>query len=404
MPSKKKQGKKRKPLSGLRLYTRILQEVNNQNNSLPDKQQISAEKRRQLVSKKLYPAFKETKPRDLRIGDIKESVTNFFKSKTQTTRRPLKGLHLYNRLLQEAIKINKALPNEQQITPEKLRQIISTELYPVYKEKRIRDIRIADIKKSVAKSFRDISSDSITNPLFISPEYLAFIDFFSIDDVLKKLVPDCIDVRVQGGKTGNTKIFNTKKYSYYGDGVRQIVENIRKEIKNDYTKAYFTGYKKLKDGRKDNLKADNYFLDFILYIKEKEVANSDDAISVMPKEIKHRQRKVSNTINKRIKELEKEDRRKKSERNKVKNSAAIVQQQKRKEANKKRQLLQKKREEKTKKETAKIKKSLRQTTSAKNLAIKSALQILESAYKKDAVTKAYYDREKKKLLKLKNKR
>jgi primosomal protein N' len=125
-------------------------------------------------------------------------------------------------------------------------------------------------------------------------------------------LPDCLDVRVNAGYLGKTRIFNTRNYSYYGDGVRKIIENIRKELaENKSGMAYFSGVVKLKNRRKNDGNADNYYVEYILYIND--IAEGDDTpIDFdLPKGERKKVEKVRDYLAVQFKELQKEKRKRK---------------------------------------------------------------------------------------------
>jgi hypothetical protein len=86
---------------------------------------------------------------------------------------------------------------------------------------------------------------------------------------LQRRLPDCIYVKVNAGSFGSTKIFNTRNYNYYFNGVQQITENIRKEVDNASGSAFYSGRQMLRPKMKNDGKADSYYLDLVLYMQPK---------------------------------------------------------------------------------------------------------------------------------------
>jgi hypothetical protein len=76
-----------------------------------------------------------------------------------------------------------------------------------------------------------------------------------------------LNVRVDAGIYGSTKIFNTRSYNYVRSGTQEIVEEIRNAI-SSYDEVYFEPIATLKPNKVADLtKANNYFLDLVDLIK-----------------------------------------------------------------------------------------------------------------------------------------
>ena len=142
----------------------------------------------------------------------------------------LKGLRLYNYLLKRLGEENAKKPKKQRLGLSSRREIVSKQLYPKFKK--ADKVSITEINKDINGIVRKLPPSEICNPLYLSEAYLAFVEYYEIDNHIRTVLPDCLDVRVNAGSFGKTKIFNTNSYTYYGDGVRKIIENIRKEIEN----------------------------------------------------------------------------------------------------------------------------------------------------------------------------
>ena len=182
------------------------------------------------------------------------------------------------------------------------------------------------------------------------------------------MLPDCLDVKVNAGVLGKTKIFNTKNYTYYGDGVRKIIENIREELaENKSGMAYFSGVVKLKPKRKNDGTPDNYYVEYILYINDVPEANDDSVDYDLPYTEQKKVNQINDYLAGKFKTLQKEKRKRKR----------IAQ-----------KLIPKKPSEQ-KKEI--------------NQAIRGAINSLQQLLKQKVITKAEFERQKKSIMAYKNK-
>ena len=81
-----------------------------------------------------------------------------------------------------------------------------------------------------------------------------------------KIANYCIYVKISAGQFGQTKIFNTRNYNYYNNGVKEITERLRKDIDNKSGAAWYSGYQKLRPNMKNDGKPESYYLDMILFL------------------------------------------------------------------------------------------------------------------------------------------
>jgi len=131
-------------------------------------------------------------------------------------------------------------------------------------------------------------------------------------------LPDCVEVKVNAGTFGKTKIFNTANYSYYGNGVQKIVERIREELEGNLSGfAYFSGIVKVKPGKSNDGKAESYFVDFILYINETTELDDEPAMFDLPKREVKKKEKIRDYMAERFSKLEKEKQKEKRKRKKA---------------------------------------------------------------------------------------
>jgi hypothetical protein len=231
----------------------------------------------------------------------------------------LRGIKLYNALLKELGEANKKAKNSQRLSASQRRKIVSEELYPKFKN--ADRVLVGQVNKDIRGIIKGLPPIEICNPLYLSEAYLSFVEYYEIDNHIRKVLPECLDVRVNGGEFGKTKIFNTSNYSYYTDGVQNIIENIRKEVDNNSGRAYFSGIVKLKYRKKNNGEAQNYFVDYVLYLNDEAVASDDGADYSLPKKEGKKVEKVKDFLVDKFKILEKEKKKRKRQAKKKREEA-----------------------------------------------------------------------------------
>jgi len=163
--------------------------------------------------------------------------------------------------------INNSLPEEQKLSIQRRRQIIKQVLLPSLSTTAKSKIRAKQLKTLI---FAEISKlpprqANLCNLNYISPAQYVDVPWYEIDEFLQKRLPDCIFVKVNAGQFGQTKIFNTRNYNYYSNGVQEITETIRREV-NNMSGAFYSGYQMLRPRRKNDGQADSYYLEMILFI------------------------------------------------------------------------------------------------------------------------------------------
>lgn len=221
----------------------------------------------------------------------------------------LRGIRLYNALLKELGEANKKAKNSQRLSPSQRRRIVSEQLYPKFRD--ASKVLVGEVNKDIKAIVKALPPSEICNPLYLSEAYLSFVEFYEIDNHIKKLLPECLDIRINGGVFGTTKIFNTSNYSYYTNGVQRIIENIREQVDNDSGRAYFSGIIKLKSRKRNNGEGQNYFVDYVLYLNDSPQSSEDGIEFELPtKEIKKVER-VKDYLVDKFKSLEKEKKKRK---------------------------------------------------------------------------------------------
>jgi hypothetical protein len=229
----------------------------------------------------------------------------------------------YNRILKEFTKINNKLPEERKLSIKQRRTIIREQLLPKFKDLPQYKLRIKPIKASILKEYESIPPKEFCDINYLDPSDFGFVEWYSLDETISELVPDCVYVKVSAGEYGETKIFNTRNYEYGRRGVREIVETIRPDADNSSGRFVFTGYKKLRPKKRNDGTPENYYLDFVLFsvdAKGNETAygEAEQVEFEIPKTRENR--KIRTKVNKIIESKIKKLKSKKDSRRRAKNT------------------------------------------------------------------------------------
>lgn len=178
---------------------------------------------------------------------------------------PKRKISTYHKILKEFTKVNKKLPEERKLSIQERRRIIKEQLLPQYKDVPKSSVRIRDIKFSINQIYLNLPPREICDLNYIDISSFALVEWYSLDETISQIVPDCVYVKVTAGNFGETRIFNTRNYEYGRNGVRAIVERIRPDANNSSGRYIFSGYQKLRPRKRNDGTPENYYLDFILF-------------------------------------------------------------------------------------------------------------------------------------------
>jgi hypothetical protein len=175
---------------------------------------------------------------------------------------------LYQKVSKRFTAINSSLPEEQKLSFARRRQIIKQQIRPALSTTPKSKVRVKQIVELIQGQILQIPprDSNLCNINLISGNQYTEVNWFEIDEFLQKRMPDCIYVRVSAGQFGQTKIFNTRNYNYYNNGVQKITEGLRKNINNKSGAAWYSGFQKLRPKMKNDGKPESYFLDMILFL------------------------------------------------------------------------------------------------------------------------------------------
>jgi hypothetical protein len=192
----------------------------------------------------------------------KKSLKKVSPKKEEVVPKKKTGMESYQFWVAELKKINAESPEKLQLSQQRRRKIIS-EQYSTIKGKKSK-IEKDKIRAKLRGIVRKLPKQVIAcNPNTIDAKYLSQIEFYELDNYIRSL-PDCLNVRVDAGIYGSTKIFNTRSYNYVRSGTQEIVEEIRASF-NKSGEVYFEPIATLKPNKVADLtKANNYFLDLVL--------------------------------------------------------------------------------------------------------------------------------------------
>lgn len=217
---------------------------------------------------------------------------------------------IYNKILKEFTRINSNLPEDRKLSISQRRAIIKEQLLPEYKEyPKGKYISLKKLRKEINKQIEKIPPKEICDLNYIDTSEYAFVEWFALDETIRELLPDCVYVKVTAGEFGETRLFNTRNYKYTTNGVRDIVEAIRPDAENSSGKYIFSGYQKLRKGKKNNGKSENYYLDLVLFVVKKggqePMGNTESVKFDLPKsnEVRKKKTKIKNIIESKIKTL-----------------------------------------------------------------------------------------------------
>lgn len=221
----------------------------------------------------------------------------------------LKGVRLYNFLLRTLSEENQKSGNKQQLGNVSRRRIVSQVLYPKFKQGKV---SLTAIRSDIKRIIRKLPPSEICNPLYLSESYLGAEEYYEIDNHIRTVLPDCLDVAVNAGYLGQTKIFNTSNYTYYSSGVKRIIENIRQELAdNSSGVARFYGVVKLKPKKRNDGNPNNYYVEYVLYFGDSPSVDDTPVDYELPKKELKKKLEVEKYQDNKLKSLQKEKKKRK---------------------------------------------------------------------------------------------
>lgn len=278
-------------------------------------------------------------------------------------KKGLVGIRLYNYILKKLGEENKKRPKKLQLGADQRRKLVSKELYPFFKGKKI---SLTEIGTKVKQTVTKLPPAEICNPLFLSEAYLSFIEYYELDNHIQTVLPPCVDVKVNAGQYGRTRMFNTANYSYYTTGIRRIIENIRHQLAKEKSGvASFNGIVKLKRNKKNDGNPSNYYIEYILYVNDIPEGDDEPIDFDLPKSEQKKADEVKQYLSQQFRELQKE-----------------------------------KRKRKRRKQTKKIQKP-EEKNKLLNKKVKDAIESIKALQRAGIITKEQFEEQKKNILRLK---
>jgi hypothetical protein len=297
-------------------------------------------------------------------------------------RKPTK----YNLILKQFTKLNDKLPEENKLSIKLRREIIKNVILPQYADVPYYKLKIKPLKVLIVGEIEKVPPREICDLNYIDPSEFAFVEWYSLDETIAELVPDCVYVKVSAGDYGETRIFNTRGYEYGSNGVRSIVEEIRPDADNSSGRFVFSGYKKLRPRKRNDGTPENYYLDFVLFTidrrgRETPQASTESVQFDVPKtrETRSKKTQIKNIIEDRIKGLKaKKDSKRRARKTLEKNIKEFTV---------------------VAKKLAKSKKPNLNTVNSFNKRFVKAAELLEKYYAEGKLTKIQYERNLEKITK-----
>ena len=297
-------------------------------------------------------------------------------------RKPTK----YNLILKQFTKLNDKLPEENKLSIKLRREIIKNVLLPQYADVPYYKLKIKPLKELIIGEIDKVPPREICDLNYIDPSEFAFVEWYSLDETIAELVPDCVYVKVSAGDYGETRIFNTRGYEYGSNGVRYIVEEIIPDADNSSGRFVFSGYKKLRPRKRNDGTPENYYLDFVLFTidrrgRETPQASTESVKFDVPRNRETRSKKtqIKNIIEDRIKGLKsKKDKKRRARKTLEKNIKEFTV---------------------VAKKLAKSKKPNLNTVNSFNKRFVKAAELLEKYYAEGKLTKLQYERNLEKITK-----
>lgn len=219
----------------------------------------------------------------------------------------------YNLLMRELTRINIELPERKRLSLKERYELLSTKIYPLYKDVPRYKIRITEVRKTLKKRIKRPPRKRTIDVTLLSEQLYSAIDYYELDQWIKTTIQDPLWIKVSAGNYGETKIFNTIDYSYYTTGLDSITKNI-----NDFTRQrvrpiqsgsiYYTGYVQLRPGKKNDAKRDSYYLELVLVTKNIPAKELEPVVVPVKKTKKRKEqkKKLTEQVQKRIKGLKTE--------------------------------------------------------------------------------------------------
>ncbi len=222
-------------------------------------------------------------------------------------KKQTRGITTYNILLREITLLNNNLPEDRKLSLKERREILSKKVYPLYKGTAKRYLRKKEIRETLVKKLQRLPRKPTCDVTEIPEDFYESVPYFDIDQFLTQIIPNCVFVRVFAANFGETKIFNTRDYSYYSTTLSDITNRINQWVRQQPKPKrgsdkvpFYVGQVQVKPGKKNDGNPDSYFLEMVLVIKGI-TAKEIEPVEV-PKGKKKKKRKGQKTVRQLIEE------------------------------------------------------------------------------------------------------
>jgi len=226
--------------------------------------------------------------------------------------------------LYQKVRKNTAKELERQgkeLKGKELTAFVRDNVYGEFKGLSPQEVRANDVVEVVNRVLTGtgiLQTGDFINPLSIPETLISGIFWFDIDnfievDLTAETGGKNLLLEVNAGDYGTTGIFELSEYTYEGNGLSEIIENIREAVDDD-SEPYWEGEARVRPNMQDDGNPESYFLQFTLYIAGEQVKPT--ITTEEPKEIQlveetiEERRKKRRDIVKRRKDLAKQKREK----------------------------------------------------------------------------------------------
>lgn len=232
--------------------------------------------------------------------------------------RKAKGILIYNLLMKEITKINKHLPEDRKMSIKERREILSSKIYPKYRNANRTKIRLTPLREKLLNTIRRTPKKEGCDVLAIPPDVYTDVPYYEIESLIENILPKCIYIRIDAGEFGQTSVFNTRDFNYYSSGLSDITNKINEDARNrrlhTSTVPVYNGNINLRPGKKNDGDPISYYLEMVLAgLKRKPVKGKKPvALKIPVKKKTKKQVKREANVKQYVREQEKKLKQQKS--------------------------------------------------------------------------------------------
>ena len=148
-------------------------------------------------------------------------------------------------------------------------------LYQEFKGRNFRSVTLSSIKDEIIIRTADFEERICGNPFELNPQEFQLIDWWDVWNSISGL-PNNIQIRVNAGEFGVTKIDQVAFFSYEQD-ISPIIEQIREYTGNSSSDTYLEGVIKTRPDKDDDGSPCSYYIDYVLYVEGNPIDSTEGA-------------------------------------------------------------------------------------------------------------------------------